>query len=194
MTKLKFTKTSIYAAVVADAASVPAGGKIDYRGDIAQQLRDIFEEHDLESGADVLSIDYYADAWETVSSPEFDDVTPDELDFSGCESSLECLNVEANALIRQCYMNSIDSYVEELESVLQEVFSGADHYGELYELEICKGCKLADELPSLKFDAGDEDHVCKVWAADSEGMRELYINFNGLEFRGSIDTNDYQAE
>ena len=60
---------------------------------------------------------YYADAWEVVAGSAFNKYTADFLDFSECESSLECLMQEANGLVN-------DVYYSEREAVAADILDG----------------------------------------------------------------------
>lgn len=46
---------------------------------------------------------YYADAWEVVAGSSFNDYEAEDLDFSNCSNSLECLMQEANSVIYSAY-------------------------------------------------------------------------------------------
>ena len=60
---------------------------------------------------------YYADAWEVVAGSSFNDYSAECLDFSECESSLDCLMQEANGLV-------YDAYYAEREAIAAEVLEG----------------------------------------------------------------------
>lgn len=60
---------------------------------------------------------YYADAWEVVAGSSFNKYTADFLDFSECESSLDCIMQEANSLVN-------DVYYSEREAIASEVLEG----------------------------------------------------------------------
>lgn len=60
---------------------------------------------------------YYADAWEVVAGSAFNKYTADFLDFSECESSLDCIMQEANSLVN-------DVYYSEREAIASEVLEG----------------------------------------------------------------------
>ena len=60
---------------------------------------------------------YYADAWEVVAGSSFNEYSADGLDFSGCESSLDCTMQEANSLVN-------DAYYSEREAIAAEVLEG----------------------------------------------------------------------
>lgn len=60
---------------------------------------------------------YYADAWEIVAGSSFNDYSAGFNDFSACENALDCLMIEANALVN-------DAYYTERENIAQEVLEG----------------------------------------------------------------------
>lgn len=59
----------------------------------------------------------YADGWEIVAGNQFNKYSAGFLDFSECESSLDCIMLEANNLIN-------DVYYTEREKISQEVLEG----------------------------------------------------------------------
>ena len=60
---------------------------------------------------------YYADAWEVVAGSSFNDYSAGDLDFSGCEGSLDCLMQEANSLVN-------DVYYSEREAIAADILDG----------------------------------------------------------------------
>ena len=60
---------------------------------------------------------YYADAWEVVAGSSFNKYTADFLDFSECESSLDCIMIEANGLVN-------DVYYSEREAIAADILDG----------------------------------------------------------------------
>lgn len=46
---------------------------------------------------------YYADAWEIVAGSSFNEYDAEDLDFSNCSNSLECLMQEAKSIIYSVY-------------------------------------------------------------------------------------------
>ena len=60
---------------------------------------------------------YYADAWEIVAGPSFSKYTADFLDFSECESSLDCIMQEANSSVN-------DVYRSEREAIAADILDG----------------------------------------------------------------------
>lgn len=60
---------------------------------------------------------YYADGWEVVAGPSFNKYSADFLDFSECESSLDCIMIEANGLVN-------DVYYSEREAIAADILDG----------------------------------------------------------------------
>lgn len=99
------------------------------RSDVKDVLRNV-ADHDLrnmtaEDVCDLLDdnnyyapeVIYYADGWEIVAGNQFNKYSAGVLDFSECESSLDCIMLEANNLIN-------DVYYTEREAIAQEVLEG----------------------------------------------------------------------
>ena len=62
---------------------------------------------------------YYADAWEVVAGSSFNKYSADFLDFSECESSLDCLMQEANSLVNDVYRSEREAIASEVLESLQ---------------------------------------------------------------------------
>ena len=62
---------------------------------------------------------YYADAWEVVAGSTFNKYSADFLDFSECESSLDCLMQEANSLVNDVYRSEREAIASEVLESLQ---------------------------------------------------------------------------
>ena len=60
---------------------------------------------------------YYADGWEIVAGSSFSKYSAGFLDFSECESSLDCVMQEANSLVN-------DVYRSEREAIAADVLEG----------------------------------------------------------------------
>lgn len=67
---------------------------------------------------------YYADGWEIVAGSSFNDYDPAEtLDFSGCETALDCIMLEARMLMESVYYNEREKIAQEVLEGLQEDLS-----------------------------------------------------------------------
>ena len=62
---------------------------------------------------------YYADGWEVVAGSSFSKYTADFLDFSECESSLDCIMQEANSLVNDVYRSEREAIAADVLESLQ---------------------------------------------------------------------------
>ena len=61
--------------------------------------------NELQDASYTPEVIYYVDAWEVVAGSSFNDYEAEDLDFSNCSNSLECLMQEANSVIYAAYSN-----------------------------------------------------------------------------------------
>lgn len=66
---------------------------------------------------------YYADGWEIVAGSSFNDYSAGYNDFSNCESSLDCIMMEANALVNDAYYSERGEIAQDVLEGLQEMLS-----------------------------------------------------------------------
>ena len=62
---------------------------------------------------------YNADAWEVVAGSSFSEYSADFLDFSECESSLDCIMQEANSLVNDVYRSEREAIASKVLESLQ---------------------------------------------------------------------------
>ena len=62
---------------------------------------------------------YYADAWEVVAGNSFNDYEAHDLDFANCNSSLDCITQEANALVDDAYYSEREAIAAKILDELQ---------------------------------------------------------------------------
>lgn len=62
--------------------------------------------NELQDASYTPEVIYYADAWEVVAGSSFNDYEAEDLDFSNCSNSLECLMQEANSVIYSAYSST----------------------------------------------------------------------------------------
>ena len=62
---------------------------------------------------------YNADAWEVVTGSAFNKYTADFLDFSECESSLDCIMQEARGLLNDVYYSEREAIAADILDSLQ---------------------------------------------------------------------------
>ena len=59
--------------------------------------------NELQDASYTPEVIYYVDAWEVVAGSSFNEYEAEDLDFSNCSDSLECLMQEANSVIYTAY-------------------------------------------------------------------------------------------
>lgn len=68
-----------------------------------------------------VEVIYTFDAWEIVAGRSFNSYSPlDTIDFTGCESSLDCVNREARDIMNSVYYSERNKIINELLSELQD--------------------------------------------------------------------------
>ena len=72
-----------------------------------------------ESSYYVPEVIFYADAWEVVAGNSFNEYNAECLDFSGCESSLDCTMQEANSLVNNAYYCEREAIAADILNSLQ---------------------------------------------------------------------------
>lgn len=92
--------------------------------DIAQELRD-----QVDCNSYAPEVIYYSDAWEIVAGSEFNAYSAEDLDFSHCQTALDCVMQEANQLVYFAYGDQIAGACEEIAKKVYEVIEQALEIG-----------------------------------------------------------------
>lgn len=109
-----FTLNSVLESIRSDIKCVLRNvADYDLRNMTAEDVCDLLDENSYYAP----EVIYYADGWEIVAGNQFNKYSAGVLDFSECESSLDCIMLEANNLIT-------DVYYTEREAIAQEVLEG----------------------------------------------------------------------
>lgn len=109
-----FTLNSVLESIRSDVQDVLRNvADHDLRNMTAEDVCDLLDENSYYAP----EVIYYADGWEIVAGNQFNKYSAGVLDFSECESSLDCIMLEANNLIN-------DVYYTEREKIAQEVLEG----------------------------------------------------------------------
>lgn len=112
-----FTLNSVLNSIRSDVQDVLRNvADHDLRNMTADDVCDLLDENNYYAPVVI----YYADAWEIVAGNEFNKYSPDFLDFSECESSLDCIMLEANNLINDVYYTEREAIIKEVLEGLQE--------------------------------------------------------------------------
>lgn len=109
-----FTLNSVLESIRSDVQDVLRNvADHELRNMTAEDVCDLLDENSYYAP----EVIYYADGWEIVAGNQFNEYSAGVLDFSECESSLDCIMLEANNLIN-------DVYYTEREKIAQEVLEG----------------------------------------------------------------------
>lgn len=113
-----FTLNTVLASIRSDVEDVLRNLSQDELNELtANDVCDLLDENN-NFAPEVI---YYADAWEIVAGSSFNDYAAECLDFSGCESSLDCVMREAQEKVNQAYYFEREEIAaEELEKLRTE--------------------------------------------------------------------------
>jgi len=186
----EYTRRNIAEAIEANLSGL-TGLTFDRWDNVADIIRDALDSARYEAP----SVDYSSDAWAIVAGADFAQVEP-ECDFSECDNAIACVELEANAILREAYSEDLDGVLYTIGSALADVFAldekdftGASRY-QVSEIRQCSGARLGDISHSLEYDLRSVDStgaesVC-VWLEH----RELYFKVHGMEFCATLDDAD----
>ena len=113
-----FTLNSVLESIRSDIKCVLRNvADHDLRNMTAEDVCDLLDENSYYAP----EVIYYADAWEIVTGNQFNKYSSDFLDFSECESSLDCIMLEANNLINDVYYTEREAIAHEVLECLLEM-------------------------------------------------------------------------
>lgn len=153
---------------------VTAGEEIDQHT-VVDVVKDLLDSYNL--GAP--QVIYNSDAWDIITETGMEDC--DRQDWSGCETALDCVTQEANALLDATYRKYLDEALENIRQVVEEI---EDEYP-------LATLKLGDPgLRGIPHIREDEfcDCVMYVWAID--GQLKGLITVEGLHLDVWIDAQE----
>lgn len=115
-TMSNFTLNTVLDSIKSDVQDVLSRLSQDEINDLTpSDVCDLLDENSYHAP----EVIYYADAWEVVAGSLFNKYTADFLDFSECESSLECIMQEANGLVNEAYCAEREAVATEVLDSLQ---------------------------------------------------------------------------
>jgi len=190
----EYTRRNIAEAIESNLNGL-TGLVFDRRDNVADMIRDALDSANYFAP----TVDYSSDAWAIVTGSDFAQVNVD-CDFSECKNAVQCVELEANDILREAYSEDLDGVLTTIASALGDVFdldekdfSGASRY-QVDEIRQCSGARLGDISHSLEYDLRSVDStgaesVC-VWLEH----RELYFKVHGMEFCATLDDADTDTE
>lgn len=109
-----FTLNNVLDSIKSDVQDVLRGLSQDELNELTpSDVCDLLDENNYHAP----EVIYYADGWEVVAGSSFNDYSAGFNDFSNCESSLDCIMQEANALVN-------DAYYSEREAIAADILDG----------------------------------------------------------------------
>lgn len=95
-----FTLNTVLASIKSDVQDVLRNLSQDELNEMtASEVCDLLDENSY-SAPEVI---YYADGWEIVAGSSFNDYEAEDLDFSSCDNSLDCIMQEARGKVDASY-------------------------------------------------------------------------------------------
>ena len=112
-----FTLDSVLDSIRSDVEDVLRNvSDNDMRNMTAEDVCDLLDENRYYAP----EVIYYADGWEIVAGSSFNDYEAEYLDFSNCESALDCVMYEARMIIDAVYYAERGNIAQEVLEGLQE--------------------------------------------------------------------------
>ena len=112
-----FTLNSVLASIRSDVEDVLRNvSDNDMHNMTAEYVCDLLDENRYYAP----EVIYYADGWEIVAGSSFNDYEAEYLDFSNCESALDCAMYEARMIIDAVYYAERGNIAQEVLEGLQE--------------------------------------------------------------------------
>lgn len=112
-----FTLNSVLDSIRSDVEDVLRNvSDNDMRNMTAEDVCDLLDENSYYAP----EVIYYADGWEIVAGSSFNDYEAEYLDFSNCESALDCVMYEARMIIDAVYYAERGNISQEVLEGLQE--------------------------------------------------------------------------
>lgn len=189
----EYTRRNIAEAIESNLNGL-TGLVFDRRDNVADMIRDALDSANYFAP----TVDYSSDAWAIVTGGDFAQVDV-QCDFSECENAIQCVELEANDILREAYSEDLDGVLTTIASALGDVFdldekdfSGASRY-QVDQIRLCDGARFGHLSHSLEYDLRSVDStgaesVC-VWLE----QRELFFKVHGMAFSAELvdaDTNE----
>lgn len=113
-----FTLNSVLDSIRSDVEDVLRNvSDTDLRDMTADDVCDLLDDNSY-FAPEVI---YYCDGWEIVAGSSFNDYSAGYNDFSNCESSLDCIMLEAQSLVNDAYYSERGEIAQDVLEGLQEM-------------------------------------------------------------------------
>lgn len=170
------TFTHIKSVVASEIMQLPTIS-FDYRQDNAQVLLEHIESNGYCQPSEIGTT---AEAYDIVWSDLARNTEYEMPDFSNCESSLECVEVEGQAILAGAYYEATQEIVKEIASALDECFSY--DFGNLELTEMYIGKSGLGHIPhDYEIDIADSSML--VWVKS----KMIQITVSGVTLYGILE-------
>lgn len=161
--------------VQSDLGSVVTAGEEVDQHDVVDVVRDLLDSYNLYAPQVV----YNSDAWDIINESGMED--PDRQDWDGCETALDCVTQEADAILNATYRKYLDEALENIRAVVEAI-------EDEYPLATIKlGNPGLRGMPHIR-EEDFEDCSLYVWAVD--GQLKGWIQVEGLDLDVWLDAQE----
>ena len=170
------TKNFIKSAVASEMMQLPKIS-FDYRQDNEQELLDHIEANGYCQPPEIGTT---AEAYDIVWSDLARDTDYEMPDFSGCESSLECIELEGQAILSGAYNDATQEIVKDIASAIDECFNY--DFGNLELVEMYIGHAGLGHI-THDYEADIADSSMLVWVK----YKKIQITVSGVTLFGILE-------
>ena len=171
------TFSFIKSAVASEIMQLPKIS-FDYRQDNAQELLDHIESNDYCKPSEIGTT---AEAYDLVWSDLARNVAYEMPDFSGCDSSLECIEAEGQAILTGAYYEATHEIVKDIASAIDECFN--HDFGDLELIEMFIGKSGLGHI-AHDYETDIAESSMLVWLK----AKKIQIIVSGVTLYGILET------
>ena len=171
------TFTFIKSAVASEIMQLPKIS-FDYRQDNEQELLDHIEANDYCQPSEIGTT---AEAYDLIWGDLARNVDYEMPDFSLCQSSLECIEAEGQAIINGAYYEATQEIAKDIANAINECFNY--DFGELELVEMHIGKSGLGHI-AHDYEADIADSSMLVWLK----RKMIQITVSGVTLYGTLET------
>ncbi len=174
------TKNNVINAIfsaISDAMAYTDFSNVDLNGNINDQLNETLQDNDYYFNECPLNYDYTHEQIEIVTSSDFSQYELyDKPDFSSCENAMQCIALEAAAILDVVSIEAYSDYLDEVEEKIEEMREElTEYHDEFFDLTLSfdNECTWGD----IPHDYENENGVM-IWANRGASIHFdcVYIN------------------
>jgi hypothetical protein len=136
------------------------------------EIEELIKEQLGSTCSTAAEVVYYHHAWEVVAGSDWNDYEAEDVDFSNCESSLECVMAEANAVTKNAYNSLVGEIAFELAQEIETFNEAATNEGFEGDVNITSGSTFGWSVHQRE----DEHGIAYYYNLESEkGLTALEV-------------------